>query len=194
MPIRFRCPHCTRLLGIARRKAGSQINCPQCARPVTVPVQEDTGELDELEVLLTPAAPPAPAPEVPGPEPGEPAVATDRNRSPVPQPGGPAVAAKPSVPRQAPRPQPRREPTGDDPLFEQEDVDAILGVKKTKALDLDEEPDTGPKPVSGLDAMSLEDGPGKIVLSSQKATLLVVAVVVLLGIAFAAGFLIASHL
>ena len=30
MPIRFRCPHCERLLGIARRKAGTPIRCPQC--------------------------------------------------------------------------------------------------------------------------------------------------------------------
>ncbi len=30
MPIRFRCPHCNRLLGIATRKAGTDIPCPQC--------------------------------------------------------------------------------------------------------------------------------------------------------------------
>jgi hypothetical protein len=44
-----------------------------------------------------------------------------------------------------------------------------------------------------MDAMSLDDGPGKVVLSSQKATLLVVAAVVLIGLAFLAGFLLGSR-
>ena len=40
MPIRFRCRHCTRLLGIARRKAGTAIRCPQCGELLTVPVTD----------------------------------------------------------------------------------------------------------------------------------------------------------
>lgn len=37
MPIQFRCAYCDQLLGIARRKAGSIINCPTCNGRVIVP-------------------------------------------------------------------------------------------------------------------------------------------------------------
>ena len=37
MPIRFRCVYCDKLLGIARRKAGAVVNCPQCQQPLIVP-------------------------------------------------------------------------------------------------------------------------------------------------------------
>ena len=30
MPIRFRCAYCNQLMGIARRKAGTVIRCPNC--------------------------------------------------------------------------------------------------------------------------------------------------------------------
>ncbi|OWK36279.1 hypothetical protein [Fimbriiglobus ruber] len=41
MPIRFRCPTCGGLLSTARRKVGSQVECPRCRVGVTVP-SEDT--------------------------------------------------------------------------------------------------------------------------------------------------------
>lgn len=37
MPIKFRCPHCRQLLGIARAKAGLPVDCPTCGRTVRVP-------------------------------------------------------------------------------------------------------------------------------------------------------------
>lgn len=40
MPIRFRCRHCSQLMGIARRKAGTMVSCPTCRAQVLVP-QED---------------------------------------------------------------------------------------------------------------------------------------------------------
>ncbi len=43
-----------------------------------------------------------------------------------------------------------------------------------------------------MDAMSLGSEHGHVVLSSQKATALVVAVVVLLALAFAAGYLVGA--
>jgi hypothetical protein len=52
MPIRFRCPHCNQLLGIARRKAGTQVQCPTCNAAVHVP----PGEADD--------DPPSPLPPV----------------------------------------------------------------------------------------------------------------------------------
>lgn len=187
MPIRFRCPHCSRLLGIAKRKAGTQTNCPQCGRPFTVPPDEpdDTNEpldLDGLDDLLNPAAQSNGA-----------VVQEPRPAPPKPQavPVVPKLAAAQAAPRPT-KPRPVQKPGEDAPLFE-EDVDAILGMATGGGLELDE-PEPRAKPVSGMDAMSLDDGAGKIVLSSRKATLLVVAVVVLMGIAFAAGFLIASNL
>src|SRR5438132_6458859 len=40
MPIRFRCAYCNKLLGIARRKAGTVVRCPTCAGQVVVPTVE----------------------------------------------------------------------------------------------------------------------------------------------------------
>jgi hypothetical protein len=104
-----------------------------------------------------------------------------------------ATAPKPkTAPKSAsPKPQPRRHHGDDPPLFEGEDFDALLGVKaKPEPLDLDAEP---AKPqTGGMDAMSLEEEVRPLVLTPQRATLLVAVVVVLLGVAFALGFLIAS--
>ena len=40
MPIRFRCVYCNKLLGIARRKGGAVVNCPECNQPLIVPTPE----------------------------------------------------------------------------------------------------------------------------------------------------------
>ena len=40
MPIRFYCNRCHQLLGIASRKAGSEIECPKCGRSQIVPNEE----------------------------------------------------------------------------------------------------------------------------------------------------------
>ena len=40
MPIKFKCPSCDQMLGIARRKSGSVISCPRCSYPATVPQNE----------------------------------------------------------------------------------------------------------------------------------------------------------
>jgi hypothetical protein len=37
MPIRFRCPTCTGLMSIARRKANATVACPKCGEQVIVP-------------------------------------------------------------------------------------------------------------------------------------------------------------
>src|SRR5262245_7843235 len=63
MPIRFRCVYCDKLLGIARRKAGAVVNCPQCGQPLIVPTPEP-------EPQKVAAAPPVPA-TVPASAPGK---------------------------------------------------------------------------------------------------------------------------
>ena len=41
MPIRFRCVYCEQLLGIARRKAGTVVKCPNCSGQLIVPPPEE---------------------------------------------------------------------------------------------------------------------------------------------------------
>ena len=60
MPIRFRCVYCDKLLGIATRKAGTVVNCPQCGQPLIVPTPEPEPEAAPAQVGVKSA--PAPAP------------------------------------------------------------------------------------------------------------------------------------
>lgn len=190
MPIRFRCTNCERLLGIARRKAGTQITCPQCGESITVPheiPEEDRQDqtLRGLDDLLGPS--PSSASNGAVLAPPEPALITQD----IPAPAEP-VAVRQPTPRVIPRPAPKRVATKEDSLFEQ-NVDALLGIARPdEALSLDDERPA--KPVTGMDAMSLDDGPGTIVLSSQRATLLAVAAALLMLLAFVAGFAIRSSI
>src|SRR5205823_812618 len=94
----------------------------------------------------------------------------------------------PPVHGATPRGAPRRPTPREDALFEA-NVDELLGLGNHEGmLDLDD--DRPVKPVVGMDAMSLDDSPGKIVLTSQKATLLLIAAAALMVLAFIAGFLI----
>jgi hypothetical protein len=45
MPIKFRCVYCEQLLGIARRKAGSVVKCPNCEGQLIVPAPDPADEL-----------------------------------------------------------------------------------------------------------------------------------------------------
>lgn len=103
MPIRFRCPHCNRLLGIARRKAGTQIDCPQCSRAVTVPRPDGFEDLAELDELLNSGS------TVNGSaHPGQFGAARDGGPSSAwPQPEFPY----PAVPTKRPRPDESQRPT-----------------------------------------------------------------------------------
>lgn len=188
MPIRFRCPHCHRLLGIARRKSGTQTNCPQCGRVLTVPVQDDKDDLDELDELLgsshgaNGSTPHEDRPPPPVPTPAPP---------PLPRPATTTAAPKAAPPK--PPPLRKKAPAGEEPLFFTDDMDALLGLGSSGAADLDDKPGQKRKPTGGVDAMSLDVKPRNLVLSPQRATLLAVVVVVLLGLSFVAGFLIGSN-
>ena len=207
MPIRFRCTYCSRLLGIARRKAGTQIRCPQCSESITVPIQDDVGDLDELDNLLgshsrengKPAGSDLPIPEY-----SAPSAASAMEDLPAPESARPVATPSrlPAIPPKTksaqapapPRPQRHRKSGDEEPLL-LEDVDELLGIDRAgEPLELDDKPSPRVKPVSGMDANSLGASPGKLVLSPQKATLLMIAVVILIGLAFTAGFLIGSRL
>ena len=172
MPIRFRCSRCNRLLGIARRKAGTETKCPHCGATIVVPTGDESDDerthLDDIDELINPAN-------------VEPASAA-----------APAVAtrpAPPSMPRAQPRQAAEPVPGEERPLFER-DLDSVLGAQAALGA---EAPKPRPATTAGKDAMSLGSEQSQLVLSSQKATALVVIVVVLLALSFTAGFLIASR-
>src|SRR3954451_22376976 len=79
MPIRFRCVYCDKLLGIATRKAGTVVNCPQCGQPLIVPSPEP-----QEAAASAPERAPSPAP--PPPRAPLPAPAPVRAPAPVPLP------------------------------------------------------------------------------------------------------------
>jgi hypothetical protein len=54
MPIRFACPECRQLLGVATRKAGSQVACPKCQAAITVPTQEEADRAAAMGRFETP--------------------------------------------------------------------------------------------------------------------------------------------
>ncbi len=217
MPIRFRCSYCNRLLGIATRKAGTETVCPHCGYTITVPVPQSDEEttqrinLDDVEELIgraateriaEPATQRLEAPVVAAPVSPPPAPPAARvSPPPVPDVAKPAIppVLKPGVsapPDVAPKPRPVPPPIPKVPaknkdensLFEG-DIDEILGGPVL----LKEDDRPKPPPVSGVDALSLGDSPKQIVMSAQKATLLMVGVVVLMALAFATGYWLAPR-
>ncbi len=112
MPIRFRCEHCNQLMGIAHRKAGKTVQCPNCHNSVTVPLSESAPvatsappaplfEREDFDDFLHPSASsparpaPPPLPLPPGPMPG-----------PMPQPFAPMGPMGGTLPAIVPPEQP----------------------------------------------------------------------------------------
>lgn len=187
MPIRFRCGHCNRLLGIATRKAGAETTCPHCGATITVPTPaEESGKterlnLEDIDQLLDHATERVTEPATQVLEP-------PRTDAPAGSPK--QKASKAPLPRSAsksPATKPEPEATPDEPPLFENDLELIFGPT---ALPLE---DNKPKrsSASSKDALSLEDKPQGLVISPQKATLLMGGVVVLLALAFAAGYLVA---
>ena len=189
MPIRFRCTYCNRLLGIATRKAGTETTCPHCGHAIVVPVPtEDEAKtervsMDDVDQLLgnhvterltEPATQVLPPPRAESPKPVAPKAAVPKARAKTPAPEEPKAEPKPPADPNNP------------PLFEG-DFEALFGDTATP-LELDR---PRAAPTTGPDALSLDAPPGAIVLSAQKATLLMGAVVVLLALSFAAGYFVA---
>lgn len=153
MPIRFRCEHCTQLLGIARRKSGQFVRCPTCAREIRVPVT------DEPSLPADPSAPPP----LPIPVPETPPGLFERDdfdallQNNVSMARGKSGAV--STPPPAARPQPPAAPAASNSW----------------------QPNAAPAqvtPVSG------------VILTSGRATVLTVVVILMLAIAFAGGVLV----
>ena len=157
MPIRFRCTYCHQLMGIARRKAGTEVECPTCKGKVLVPASSDE------HVPVPPAAANAP-PFFEQP---------DFEFLNIPQKPEPALAAppQPAAPRPQPAPQPAPQPRP---------------VQLPSGYELDVDPMPG--------AMLPPGEPAGIYLSPTRATLLTVAVILGLALAFSAGLLVGRAL
>ena len=166
MPIRFRCAYCNQLLGIARRKAGTVVRCPNCAGQVVVPTLEEAGLADgpqppvmhggqlfegnEIDRMLEGAA---------GDQPSALDIPPPRLPSPALPPAPAAVAPMPMpVPMPGAMPKPAAAPPGFSP------------------------------------AMAPGAAGTGIYLSPSRATLLSVIAVVALAIAFGLGLLVGLFL
>lgn len=171
MPIRFRCTACSKLLGIARRKAGTVIRCPECGAEVAVPT-----------------------------EPVRRAAARGKDR-PRPE----RVRAAPTPAAHAGNGAPLTNPPESLPLFERPDFESLLNpaVKKATAppQERSREPRGAVEPDSPLAQLTEPDRksdepyelePAGLVISRGNLTVMAVVVVVLIGLAFAAGYLLAA--
>jgi hypothetical protein len=191
MPIRFRCGYCNRLLGIARRKAGQETTCPHCGYTLTVPedaIDEapDISGMEDLDELLNPMS--MPEPQSPPP----PAQTSPGSYTATRPLTSPAVTAAPTTPRPAtPVASPPRSSglPGDRPMLGPS-FESVLNAPGTAK---DPRLAAKPAPSPGVGAMGLPDDRGHIVLSARKAAFLAIAVVILVGVSFVAGFLLASY-
>jgi phage FluMu protein Com len=175
MPIKFRCGYCNRLLGIARRKAGMEINCPHCSYAITVPEEqpdeqpEPNVDVLDLDNLLNPvgSADATPLPTSVGGSSGP--------AYPTPSPATPQRPQYPGYGRPVARP-------ASMPADAQEEIVDLAGLGETEPAPAvsPPAPSVPPPPVDG------------IVLSTSRATLLLVGTIFLIGLAFAGGFLVAS--
>lgn len=215
MPIQFRCPSCYGLLSIARRKAGKEVACPKCGDAVIVPEDDGSAEeedpftaeiLAEVEAERAAEAPPPRRTEPPPPP-------APRERPPAPkrEPAGVAAESR-SVPppldrkaRVESKPAPEKSGKDEPPLFERADFEQLLNpaVKKATMPPASPSPATGTRarglsgtvpqpPSAATQPIDLAHGEKGIFISHSSAVMLAIMVFVLLGLAFAAGFLVGS--
>jgi hypothetical protein len=159
MPIRFRCAYCNQLMGIARRKAGTVVSCPNCAGQVVVPTDDAVDATD----AGGPTAPPPRDASQPLFERGD---FDDLFRSGKAGAPPPIAPAPPTTAGLMPAPAPKQ--TAPPPM-----QSALPAPRLDLAPSL-----PAPAPVHGY------------VISSSMATLLTVALIVALALAFTAGLLV----
>jgi phage FluMu protein Com len=162
MPIRFRCVYCDKLLGIAKRKAGAVVNCPQCGQPLIVPTPEP--EPEPTAAASQPAAPAKGPPKLFEQDDFDALLEGDATfRTPDP----PAVPKRPKAPAAAPpaTPLPPRP----------------FAVERSLPPAPAADPTAGPR---------ARPQPRGLVLSTGMLILALVLVLVLLGVAFGGGLLV----
>jgi uncharacterized protein YbaR (Trm112 family) len=171
MPISFRCPACRNKLSTARRKAGQTVACPNCQTEVQVPTADTLDP--KVERLLATAARTSRSDDS-----AEPA-------APVPLPV--PVPPPPPPPTVARRPKPASPPPpvklNDLPLFEREDFAEML-EKEEEEETPQPLPAPAPPPAAAADHLLVTRGTAVMVL---------VCVVLLVALAFAAGLMVGSR-
>jgi len=179
MPIRFRCSSCGQLLGIARRKAGSRVNCTKCGREVVVPIPED---------LPRPATPAAAVPAVP-------AVPASTSRPPAWGPEDPferddLAALLQAAPAPAPSPAPAAHASAQ---ANSSAAPAVVGKAAERVGGVARQGEGGsealPAAVASLPPAPPAEAIG-LVLSPIQATVLTVVLILLLALSFLSGLLI----
>ena len=174
MPISFRCPKCRNKLSTAKRKAGTLVACPGCGVDVRVPSAETLDP--EVEQLLAAAG-------VRNELVGElPTAAAEVEPPPAPLP--PPVPMARSAKSARPAPTPAK--LNDLPLFEREDFAELLEQGG------DSDADETPLPLPATPAANTSPADG-FVITRGTAIMVLVSVVVLLGLAFAAGFMVGNR-
>src|SRR5262245_53589362 len=168
MPIRFRCVYCDKLLGIARRKAGAVVNCPQCNQPLIVPTPEPEPEPQPSGAAA--GGPPA-LPQKPG-------KLFERDDFDA-MLRGEATLRTPDEPRKKRRTKTPHPPAPPPTPWPSE---AVPSLPKTAPPD----PTTIPRPAS--------PATGGIVLTPVKLIVLLIGLIGLLGLAFGGGILIGRML
>ncbi len=192
MPIQFRCPSCDRMLGIAKRKAGTSVKCPRCAADVRVPALAGMAVETNGPVGAAPAIPKAPREAI--------------------------STTAPATVVAAPRAAPGERKVDSMPLFERPDFESLLNpaLEKAKpepakapvaAAVLAAPPIPAPLPEArrerplpsqpylddiAEEAIDVEDLSNSFILTRRSLTIAAAAVAVLMGIAFAAGYFLAG--
>jgi hypothetical protein len=193
MPIQFRCPSCDRMLGIAKRKAGSSVKCPRCAADVRVPALAGIAIETNGPIGAAPAIPKEPK------EPKEPKVS----------------ATAPAAVVTAKRAAPADRKVDSMPLFERPDFESLLNPALEKAKPEPAAPIPAPigvpvesatyvarreAPIASQpflddpadEAIDVEDLSNTIILTRRKLTIAVAAIAILMGAAFAVGYFLAT--
>jgi len=180
MPIQFRCPACERTLSIARRKAGTSVKCPQCAAMVMVPAMagvaiesSEPASHKRLTVI-------------------QPEVVNKSNHSPS------KVKSRPNSQSSA------TEKVDSMPLFERPDFESLLNPALAQAKNESQHKprpaeNYAPAPVAPIvpvvppSEMTVPVGvDNHLIMSRRKLAMIAIAIAVLIGISFVAGYFLAS--
>jgi hypothetical protein len=202
MPIRFRCQYCHQLLGIARRKAGSTVHCPTCNASLLVPGEDEASS--EPEIPSPPLAVGPPPANVAG--------------SPLPPLPG---ALAPGTQAEAPAPAPAQDlfDRDDFDALLKFSVSGPVEPRKSAASSVhtpvpatrNPPPEPAPPPLAPLPKLPsvsaepfvlprpavhvpVQLPPGGVLLTPTRATVLTVAVILLVAVAFGAGLVVGRFL
>ena len=220
MPIRFRCGYCTRLLGIARRKAGTHTSCPHCGAIIAVPPAEEfdnadeggagLGEIDQLlkaDRAAGGGGSPAAVAE-PRVNEGFSTTPSDVRVEATPPPAVPQPSVRPPAPKPAPPAPEAAAPPAPAPQVappNQPDTFSLTEAEQKPLFERDVDAMLGNKPdaprkkkrktpaAADPEPMSLDPEPRGVVLSASAMTGLVIAGLVVIILAFTGGYFVGSR-